>query len=151
MKQVDSIVGSDTIIATNTSSISITKLAEVTKRPDKVIGMHFMNPVPIMKLVEIIASDHTSDQTVNTAINIAKSMGKIPVICKDSPGFVSNRILMPMINEAIICYGQGVASAKSIDKIMVLGMSHPMGPLKLADLIGLDVCLNIMNVFIRRF
>ncbi len=151
LKQIDSVVGIDTIIATNTSSISITKLAEGTKRSDKVIGMHFMNPVPVMKLVEIIASDHTSDRTHEIVVGVAKSMGKIPVSCKDFPGFVSNRILMPMINEAIICYEQGVASADSIDEIMVLGMSHPMGPLRLADLIGLDICLNIMNVLYDGF
>tara|TARA_B100000945_G_C20384577_1_gene599000 strand:- start:479 stop:1288 length:810 start_codon:yes stop_codon:yes gene_type:complete len=150
-KQLDSIIKETAILATNTSSISISDLAKATSRPDNVIGMHFMNPVPVMRLVEVITSEFTSEQTLGTVNQVAKKMGKIAVSCNDYPGFVSNRILMPMINEAIICYDQGVASIEAIDKIMVLGMSHPMGPLKLADLIGLDVCLNIMNVLHEGF
>ena len=149
--EIDSFIKKDAILASNTSSISISDLAGSTNRADRVIGMHFMNPVPIMKLVEIISSDSTSDQTCEVIFNVAKKMGKLPVGCKDFPGFVSNRILMPMINEAIISLEDGVASAESIDRIMVLGMAHPMGPLKLADLIGLDVCYNIMNVLFKGF
>ena len=133
-------------MATNTSSISINKIADVTKRAHNVIGMHFMNPVPIMKLVEIIKTNRTSSETLDKIIDISKSLGKKPVECLDSPGFVSNRILMPMINEAIYTLMEGVAKPEAIDEIMKLGMSHPMGPLQLADLIGLDVCLSIMNV-----
>ena len=136
----------DTIMASNTSSISITEIAAVTTRPDMVIGMHFMNPVPIMKLVEIIKGYNTSDQTYNTVADISKKLGKIPVKVKDYPGFVANRILMPMINEAIETLYNGVAGVKEIDTVMMLGMAHPMGPLALADFIGLDVCLSILNV-----
>ena len=143
---LDSICKKSTILASNTSSISINKLAESTKRPDKVIGMHFMNPVPIMKLVEVVNGSKTSLSTKDLVFGFAKEMGKIPVECSDYPGFVSNRILMPMINEAALCLDEGVATVDSIDKIMVLGMSHPMGPLKLADLIGIDVCIYILNI-----
>lgn len=136
----------DTIMASNTSSISITEIAAVTTRPDMVIGMHFMNPVPIMKLVEIIKGYNTSDQTYNTVADISKKLGKIPVKVNDYPGFVANRILMPMINEAIETLYNGVAGVKEIDTVMMLGMAHPMGPLALADFIGLDVCLSILNV-----
>ena len=127
-----------TIFASNTSSISITKLANATKRKDKVIGMHFMNPVPIMKLVEVINSTHTSKETTNIILDLSKKLNKIPLTVNDYPGFISNRILMPMINEAIEALDQGVANVKNIDGIMKLGMGHPMGPLQLADLIGLD-------------
>ena len=136
----------DTIMASNTSSISITEIAAVTTRPEMVIGMHFMNPVPIMKLVEIIKGYNTSDQTYNTVADISKKLGKIPVKVNDYPGFVANRILMPMINEAIETLYNGVAGVKEIDTVMMLGMAHPMGPLALADFIGLDVCLSILNV-----
>ena len=145
-KQLDSICKSDTILASNTSSISINSLAQVTNRADKVIGMHFMNPVPMMKLVEIIKGTKTSNKTLDVILNITNSLDKIPVQCNDSPGFVSNRILMPMINEAIFCKMEGVAETEAIDQIMKLGMAHPMGPLTLADLIGLDVCLAILEV-----
>lgn len=145
-KQIASIVGKDTIFATNTSSISITELAASTDRPDKFIGMHFFNPVPLMKLVEVIRGIQTNDETCSITIEFAKKLGKTPVECNDYPGFVSNRILMPMINEAIFAYMEGVAEPKAIDDIMKLGMNHPMGPLELADYIGLDICLNIMEV-----
>ena len=148
---LDSICKSDTILASNTSSISITNLGEKTNREDRVIGMHFMNPVPVMKLVEVVSGSKTSVDTKETIIKFAKNMNKIPVECNDFPGFVSNRILMPMINEAILCLEEGVASKEAIDDIMTLGMAHPMGPLKLADLIGLDICLNIMNVLHEGF
>jgi 3-hydroxybutyryl-CoA dehydrogenase len=141
----------DTIIASNTSSISITEVAAVTTRPDMVIGMHFMNPVPVMKLVEIIKGYSTSDQTYNTVAEISKRLGKIPVKVNDYPGFVANRILMPMINEAIETLYNGVAGVKEIDTVMMLGMAHPMGPLALADFIGLDVCLSILNVMYDGF
>ena len=141
----------DTIMASNTSSISITEIAAVTTRPDMVIGMHFMNPVPVMKLVEIIKGYSTSDQTYNTVAEISKKLGKIPVKVNDYPGFVANRILMPMINEAIETLYNGVAGVKEIDTIMMLGMAHPMGPLALADFIGLDVCLSILNVMYDGF
>lgn len=134
------------VLATNTSSISITKIAAVTNRPDKVIGMHFMNPVPIMKLVEIIRGYSTSDEVSDAITALSENLGKVPVTCNDYPGFVANRILMPMINEAIISLHEGVAGVKEIDTIMKLGMAHPMGPLQLADFIGLDVCLAIMRV-----
>ncbi|MBT3251528.1 MAG: 3-hydroxybutyryl-CoA dehydrogenase [Candidatus Marinimicrobia bacterium] len=143
---LDSICNSDTILATNTSSISITKVASVTNRPEKVIGMHFMNPVPVMKLVEIIRGYSTDDHTTEMVVELTKSLGKIPVECNDYPGFVANRILMPMINEAVFTLMEGVATVEAIDSIMKLGMAHPMGPLTLADLIGLDVCLAIMEV-----
>lgn len=134
------------ILATNTSSISITKIASVTKRPEKVIGMHFMNPVPIMKLVEIINGYSTSTETTQTIVDLSKAIGKVPVPANDYPGFVANRILMPMINEAIYSLYEGVAGVAEIDTVMKLGMAHPMGPLQLADFIGLDVCLSILNV-----
>ena len=149
--ELSSICKNSAILASNTSSISITKLASNTNRPEKVIGMHFMNPVPVMKLVEIINTEHTSKKTTELIFNLSKKMKKIPVQCNDYPGFVSNRILMPMINEAILCLEQNVATKESIDEIMKLGMAHPMGPLKLADLIGLDVCLDIMEVLQKGF
>ncbi len=145
-EQIDSVTGPDAILATNTSSISITKIAAVTKRPDKVIGMHFFNPVPLMKLVEVIRGIATSDETYGKVKELSEKLGKVPVECNDSPGFVSNRVLMPMINEAIFALHEGVATRESIDEIMKLGMNHPMGPLTLADFIGLDVCLAILNV-----
>ena len=134
------------ILSTNTSSISITKIAAVTGRPGQVIGMHFMNPVPVMKLVEVIRGYATSDATTNTVMEMSKKLGKVPVEVNDYPGFVANRILMPMINEAIITLHEGVAGVQEIDTVMKLGMAHPMGPLQLADFIGLDVCLSILNV-----
>lgn len=145
-KELDDAAKQGAILATNTSSISITKIAGVTKRPEKVIGMHFMNPVPVMKLVEIIKGYKTSDETLKKIMEVSKSLGKIPVEVNDFPGFVANRILMPMINEAIITLNRGVAGVEEIDTVMKLGMAHPMGPLQLADFIGLDVCLAIMNV-----
>jgi len=145
-KALDETTRPDAILASNTSSISITKLGAATRRPDKVIGMHFMNPVPVMKLVEIIRSAATSDETYQRTHELSEKLGKIPLECQDSPGFISNRVLMPMINEAIFALHEGVASRESIDGIMKLGMNHPMGPLTLADFIGLDVCLAIMNV-----
>ncbi|MDQ3634702.1 MAG: 3-hydroxybutyryl-CoA dehydrogenase [Acidobacteriota bacterium] len=144
--KLDKLTDDSTILATNTSSISITKIAATTKRPDKVIGMHFFNPVPLMKLVEVIRGIATSNETYKTVKNLSEKLGKTPVECNDYPGFVSNRVLMPMINEAIFCLYEGVATEESIDEIMKLGMNHPMGPLTLADFIGLDVCLAIMNV-----
>jgi 3-hydroxybutyryl-CoA dehydrogenase len=135
-----------TVFATNTSSISITELAAVTKRPDRFVGMHFMNPVPVMPLVEIIRGLATSDETYAAVEETAKGLGKTPVEVQDYPGFVSNRVLMPMINEAVYCLMEGVATREAIDSVMKLGMNHPLGPLALADLIGLDVCLAIMNV-----
>ncbi|MCZ4407646.1 3-hydroxybutyryl-CoA dehydrogenase [Cryomorphaceae bacterium 1068] len=134
------------ILATNTSSISITQIAAETSRPDKVIGMHFMNPVPVMKLVEVIRGYATSDEVTNTVMEISKKLGKVPTEVNDYPGFVANRILMPMINEAIITLHEGVAGVEEIDTVMKLGMAHPMGPLQLADFIGLDVCLSILHV-----
>ncbi len=145
-QKLDVICKESAIFATNTSSISLTRIARDTKRPEKVIGMHFMNPVPVMKLVEIIRALQTNDATYATIEEISKQIGKTPVECNDSPGFVSNRILMPMINEAIYTLYEGVAKAEAIDEIMMLGMAHPMGPLALADLIGLDTCLSIMKV-----
>ncbi len=139
------------ILATNTSSISITKIASATKRPDKVIGMHFMNPVPIMKLVEVIRGYATSQDVLENIMNLSKQIGKVPVEVNDYPGFVANRILMPMINEAIISLYEGVAGVEEIDTVMKLGMAHPMGPLQLADFIGLDVCLSILNVLYDGF
>lgn len=139
----------ETILATNTSSISITQLAATTTRPDKVIGMHFFNPVPVMKLVEIIRGYATSDRTYDAVRTLSETLGKVPVEVHDYPGFVSNRVLMPMINEAIFCVMEGVAKAEDIDTVMKLGMAHPMGPLALADFIGLDVCLAIMEVLHR--
>jgi 3-hydroxybutyryl-CoA dehydrogenase len=143
---LDSIMRKDAILASNTSSISITKLAAATRRPEKVVGMHFMNPVPVMKLVEIIRGMATSDETYQKVRGLAERLGKTALDCQDSPGFVSNRVLLPMINEAIFALYEGVATRESIDGIMKLGMNHPMGPLALADFIGLDVCLAILNV-----
>jgi len=145
-KSLDQVTPPEAILASNTSSISITKLGAATKRPDKVIGMHFMNPVPVMKLVEVIRGIATSDETYERVRTLSEKMDKIALDCQDSPGFVSNRVLMPMINEAIFALYEGVATRESIDGIMKLGMNHPMGPLTLADFIGLDVCLAIMNV-----
>ncbi len=145
-KSLDQITPPHAILASNTSSISITKLAAVTKRPDKVIGMHFMNPVPVMKLIEVIRGIQTSDKTYEKVRALSEQLGKTALDCQDSPGFVSNRVLMPMVNEAVFALYEGVASRESIDGIMKLGMNHPMGPLTLADFIGLDVCLAIMNV-----
>lgn len=145
-KQMDELTSENCILATNTSSISITKIASVTKRAEKVIGMHFMNPVPIMKLVEIIKGYSTSKETFDTIFEMSKTLGKTPVEVNDYPGFVANRILMPMINEAIETLYNGVAGVEEIDTVMKLGMAHPMGPLQLADFIGLDVCLAILNV-----
>jgi 3-hydroxybutyryl-CoA dehydrogenase len=143
---LDRMTNPNAILASNTSSISITKLGAVTNRPDKVIGMHFMNPVPVMKLVEIIRGAATSNETYAKVRALSERLGKLPLECHDSPGFISNRVLMPMINEAIFALHEGVASRESIDGIMKTGMNHPMGPLALADFIGLDVCLAIMNV-----
>jgi len=145
-RQIDEITRDDVILATNTSSISITAIAAQTSRPDQVIGMHFMNPVPMMKLVEVIRGLATSDQTTETVMSLAKTLKKTPVEVQDYPGFISNRVLMPMINEAIYCIMEGVAEPEAIDEIMKLGMGHPMGPITLADFIGLDVCLSIMDV-----
>ena len=145
-RALDGIADKKAILASNTSSISITKLGAVTQRPDKVIGMHFMNPVPVMKLVEIIRGAATSDETYDSVHRLTEKLAKVPLECHDSPGFISNRVLMPMINEAIFALYEGVATRESIDGIMKLGMNHPMGPLTLADFIGLDVCLAIMNV-----
>ena len=147
--ELDTFCPEKTILASNTSSISISLIASATNRPEKVIGMHFMNPVSIMKLVEIIRGKLTSDETTKKVKNLVEVLNKIPVECNDSSGFVSNRILMPMINEAVFCLADGVATAEAIDKIMTLGMAHPMGPLTLADLIGLDICLAIMKVLHR--
>lgn len=149
--RLDRIVPEDVILASNTSSISITKLAATTTRPDRFIGMHFMNPVPVMKLVEIIRGIATSDETYSSTGELVLAMSKTPVEVNDSPGFVSNRVLMPMINEAVFALYEGVGSAEAIDQIMKLGMNHPMGPLQLADFIGLDVCLAIMNVLYDGF
>jgi 3-hydroxybutyryl-CoA dehydrogenase len=145
-EQLDTITGPDAILSSNTSSISITKIAAVTKRPEKVIGMHFFNPVPLMKLVEVIRGIATSDETYAKVKELSEKLGKVPVECNDYPGFVSNRVLMPMINEAVFALHEGVATKEAIDEIMKLGMNHPMGPLTLADFIGLDVCLAILNV-----
>ena len=145
-QKLDEITNESAILSSNTSSISITKIAATTKRPDKVIGMHFFNPVPLMKLVEVIRGIATSDETYAKVKDLSEKLGKTPVECNDYPGFVSNRVLMPMINEAVFCLMEGVATKESIDEIMKLGMNHPMGPLTLADFIGLDVCLAILNV-----
>ncbi len=150
-KQMDEIAPENCILATNTSSISITKIASVTNRPGKVIGMHFMNPVPIMKLVEIIKGYSTSKETFSEIFEMSKTLGKTPVEVNDYPGFVANRILMPMINEAVETLYNGVAGVEEIDTVMKLGMAHPMGPLQLADFIGLDVCLAILNVMYDGF
>ena len=145
-KALDELTQPEAILASNTSSISITRLGALTRRPDKVIGMHFMNPVPVMKLVEVIRGIATTDETYQRVRSLAEQMGKTALDCQDSPGFVSNRVLMPMINEAIFALYESVGTRESIDGIMKLGMNHPMGPLELADFIGLDVCLAIMNV-----
>jgi 3-hydroxybutyryl-CoA dehydrogenase len=148
-EQLDRIAGPGAILATNTSSISITEIAARTGRPDRVIGMHFMNPVPVMQLVEIIRGHATSDATTAAVMETARALGKVPVEVHDYPGFVSNRVLLPMINEAIFCVMEGVAKPEAIDTVMKLGMAHPMGPLALADFIGLDVCLAILDVLHR--
>lgn len=150
-KELDEVCDEKTILATNTSSISITQIAGVTSRPEKVIGMHFMNPVPIMKLVEIIRGYNTTDEITNIIVDLSKKIGKIPVEVNDYPGFVANRILMPMINESIETLYNGVAGVAEIDTVMKLGMAHPMGPLQLADFIGLDVCLSILQVMYDGF
>ncbi len=150
-KQLDEACSNNTILATNTSSISITQIAAVTSRPEKIIGMHFMNPVPIMKLVEIIRGYNTSNEVTNTIMELSKSLGKTPVEVNDYPGFVANRILMPMLNESIETLYNGVAGVHEIDTVIKLGMAHPMGPLQLADFIGLDVCLSILNVMYDGF
>jgi 3-hydroxybutyryl-CoA dehydrogenase len=140
-----------TVLASNTSSISITEIAKQTKRPGKVIGMHFMNPVPLMPLVEVVKGLETGDGCVARIVEITTSLGKTPVVVNDAPGFVSNRVLMPMINEAILCVQEGIATAEAVDQVMTLGMKHPLGPLALADLIGLDVCLAILDVMVEGF
>ena len=150
-KQLDEICDPNTLLATNTSSISITEIAAVTNRPSKVIGMHFMNPVPVMKLVEVIRGKETSDKVTSTIMDMSKHLGKTPVEVNDAPGFVANRILMPMINEAIYTLYEDISSVEGIDTVMILGMSHPMGPLHLADFIGLDVCLSILKVMHEGF
>ena len=150
-KELDRFASPSTLLASNTSSISITKIAAATNRPDKVIGMHFMNPVPVMKLVEIIRGYSTSDEVTSTIMETSRKLNKVPVEVNDYPGFVANRILMPMINEAIITLFEGVAGVEEIDTVMKLGMAHPMGPLQLADFIGLDVCLAILNVLHEGF
>jgi len=144
--KLDSLCGPDTILATNTSTISVTAIAGATKRPGKVLGMHFMNPVPVMQLVEVVRALGTLPEVTDAVVALSKELGKTPVVVNDSPGFVSNRVLLPMINEAVFCLETGVADKEAIDTVMKLGMNHPIGPLALADLIGLDVCLAIMNV-----
>jgi 3-hydroxybutyryl-CoA dehydrogenase len=144
--EADGILRPEVIIASNTSSISVTALAALTKRPERFVGMHFMNPVPVMVLVEVIRALQTSDETFFTTMELAKKLGKTPVAVNDAPGFVSNRVLMPLINEAAYCVMEGVATAEAVDAVMKLGMNHPMGPLELADFIGLDVCVDIMHV-----
>lgn len=150
-KQLDSLCPSEVVLASNTSSISITLLAACTNKPNRVIGMHFMNPVPVMPLIEVVRGLRTSDKTAKVAVGISQQLGKTPIEVNDSPGFASNRILMPMINEAIFALYEGVGTAEAIDTVMKLGMNHPMGPLTLADLIGLDTCLSIMNVLYEGF
>jgi 3-hydroxybutyryl-CoA dehydrogenase len=145
-KQLDEVCQAQTILASNTSSISITTIAAATKRPERVIGMHFMNPVPVMKLIEIIRGYNTGDDVCEAVMEISRNLGKVPVEVNDGPGFVANKILLPMINEAIITLSEGTAGVEEIDTVMKLGMAHPMGPLQLADFIGLDVCLNILRV-----
>jgi 3-hydroxybutyryl-CoA dehydrogenase len=145
-QKLDSIVSPETLLASNTSSISVTRIAAATRRPDKVIGMHFMNPVPVMKLVEVIRGQATSDATLERVVQLSRDLGKTPVVVQDYPGFVANRVLMPMINEAIYCLMEGVADRDAVDTVMKLGLAHPMGPLALADFIGLDICLDIMTV-----
>ncbi|MCX7703241.1 MAG: 3-hydroxybutyryl-CoA dehydrogenase [Planctomycetota bacterium] len=148
-QKLSQICSSDSILTSNTSSISITKIAANVRSPERVVGMHFMNPVPLMKLVEVVKGLRTSAEALNTVVELTKKLGKEPVVVNDSPGFVSNRVLLPMINEAIFALYEGVATAEAIDTVMKLGMNHPMGPLALADLIGLDVCLNILEVLHR--
>lgn len=150
-EQIDKTIKDETILASNTSSISITKLAALTKKPEQFIGMHFFNPVPVMELVEVVRGLQTSDETYEVVKETAENLQKVPVPVKDSPGFVSNRVLMPMINEAIFCVSEGVAEPENVDSVMKLGMAHPMGPLRLADFIGLDVCLDILNVLYEGF
>ena len=150
-KDLDKACGTDTILATNTSSISITQIAAATHRPDKVIGMHFMNPVPVMKLIEVIRGYNTSDEVTNQVMEMSRGLGKVPVEVNDYPGFIANRLLMPMINEAIYSLYEAVAGVEEIDTVMKLGMAHPMGPLQLADFIGLDVCLSILNILYDGF
>ncbi len=150
-KKLDGVCKEDAILATNTSSLSITEIANSTNRPDKVIGMHFFNPVPLMKLVEVIKGLATSDETMDKIMELSKTVGKTPVVVEEAPGFVVNRILIPMINEAVGIYAEGVASASDIDEAMKLGANHPMGPLALGDLVGLDVCLAIMDVLYEEF
>ena len=151
LRQVDAVAKQGAVMATNTSSISISKLAAATSRPASFVGLHFFNPVPLMALVEVVRGRQTDDATVATAVALAKRLGKTPVVVKDSPGFVVNRLLCPMLNEAVLAYGEGIASAKDIDEAMKLGCNHPIGPLALADLIGLDVLLAVMEVFHREF
>jgi 3-hydroxybutyryl-CoA dehydrogenase len=151
LRQVDAVAKDDAIVATNTSSISITKLGTAMKRPPRFVGLHFFNPVPVMALVEVVRGRQTDDSTVEAASALAKRMGKTPVVVKDSPGFVVNRLLCPMLNEAVFAYAEGIAAAKDIDEAMKLGCNHPIGPLALADLIGLDVLLAVMEVFHREF
>ncbi len=146
LTEADPLLRDDVILASNTSSIAMTTLAALTKRPDRFVGMHFMNPVPVMVLVEVIRALQTSDATFNTTMELAKKLGKTPVAVNDAPGFVSNRVLMPLINEAAYCVMEGVATPEAVDAVMKLGMNHPMGPLELADFIGLDVCVDIMHV-----
>ena len=151
LAEASSVLRPDAILATNTSSISVTALAAASGRPDRFIGMHFMNPVPVMSLVEVIRALQTSDATLDATMRLCEKLGKRPVAVKDSPGFVSNRVLMPLINEAAYCVMEGVATAESVDAVMKLGMSHPMGPLELADLIGIDVCVDILDVLYNDF
>jgi len=148
-QRLDAAAPEGAILATNTSSISVTALAAATRRPESVVGMHFFNPVPVMRLVEVVRGERTSDGAAARVTEVAKALGKEPVTVQDYPGFVSNRVLMPMINEAVFCVMEGVADAPSVDRVMTLGMAHPMGPLALADLIGLDVCVNILEVLQR--
>ena len=148
-RKLDAIVPDPIILASNTSSIAITRIASNTSRPDRVIGMHFMNPVPVMELIEVVRGLATSDETTERVTGLARELGKTPVVVSDSPGFVSNRVLAPLINEAVYCLHEGIARAEDIDQVMKLGMNHPIGPLALADLIGLDTCLNIMEVLHR--
>ena len=149
LSQADGILRPDVILASNTSSIALTSLAAMTKRPDRFVGMHFMNPVPMMALVEVIRALQTSDATFSATMELAKKLGKTPVAVNDAPGFVSNRVLMPLINEAAYCVMEGVATSEAVDTVMKLGMNHPMGPLELADFIGLDVCVDIMHVLVE--
>lgn len=149
LRAAEPALGDDGILASNTSSISITQLAAGTRRPERFVGMHFFNPVPLMKLVEVVRGMRTSQDTVDRTVALAKELGKTPVCCNDHPGFISNRVLMPMINEAVFALQEGVAEPRAIDEIMKLGCNHPMGPLELADLIGLDVCLHILEVLHR--